>query len=125
MSKELNILLVAAQAEQMPFYDRLSQRYSLTAVECGCKALHIMNDKPIDVLVTEAELADMTGNELIAEAASHVETAAGVVIHANVQDCIIAESATPQGGLVEHLNLPVGEFTLFSAVDTLARRRNI
>lgn len=125
MSKELNILLVAAQAEQMPFYNRLSQRYSLTAVECGCKALNVMNDKPIDVLVTEAELADMTGNELIAQAATHVETAAGVVIHANVQDCIIAENAATEAELVQHLNQPVGEFTLFSAVDTLARRRSI
>ncbi len=123
MSKELNILLVAAEAENLSFYPRLNERYSLTSTERGCQALQIMKASPVDVLVTEDELADMTGSELLDHAASTLENSAAVVIHRHVEACAQAEKAASREELVEHLNHPVGEFTLFSAVDSLVRRR--
>ena len=123
MSKQLNVLLVAPGAEQLSYYARLDQRYSLTSTECGCKALDIMsNGTRFDVLVTEADLPDMTGNELISKAGQSPDTTASVLIHSHLQACIDAEQTTKDDQLVEHLNKPVGEFTLFMAVDTLARR---
>lgn len=122
MSKELNILLVAAGAESLPFYPRLNERYSLTSTECGCQALQIMKASPVDVLIIEDDLADLTGCELLGQAASTLENSAAVVIHGHVEACAQAEQAAAPEELVKHLNHPVGEFTLFSAVDSLARR---
>lgn len=122
MSKELNILLVAAGADNLPFYPRLNERHSLTSTECGGQALEILKASPVDVLIIEDDLADMTGRELLDRATGELENLAAVVIHRHVEACTQAEQAAAPEELVEHLNHPVGDFTLFSAVDSLARR---
>lgn len=116
---------MAKEAEQLPFFRHLDQRYSLTIAGCGCKALASMAQSPIDIIVTQSELVDMTGSELIARAAMDFGPVAGVVIHPNIQACLEAEKTMSDTGLVKHLSQPVGEFTLFMTVDRLAEGRGV
>lgn len=118
MTQQLNVLLVAEKPSTFAYVDRLRERYTLFHAECGELAKNTIATAPVDVLVISATLPDMSGEELAVHIANQPHGPSSILIHEYPDAC--NEACSLSG--VEHLNWPVGEFTLMAAIDTAASR---
>lgn len=117
----INVLVVASEEDYSSLTERLGLRYNVSHAREGGDALAAIERQPIDVLVTTAALPDMSGSDLIARTVRHAGAPSSILIHDSAVSRGIGNLGMPDGN-VEHLNRPVGEFTLMKAIDDAGAR---
>lgn len=119
VSDPISVLIVASEADYSVLTARLGSRYKIRHSIQGTDALKMIDRLSIDVLVASELLPDMSGADLITKAETATSKIASIIIH---EQFAPMSAQARELVMVEHLNKPVGEFTLMKAIDEAGAR---
>lgn len=121
-SPRISVLIVSSEESPLDLSPRLQERYRVNRVSNGAVALETLQANHFDVLLISAQLSDMSGTELAAQLAKQEDKPISILVHEHVValNHALATLDLPTG--IEHLNRPIGEFTLMKAIDDAGTR---
>lgn len=121
-SPRISVLIVSSEESPLDLSPRLRERYRVTRVTNGAFALETLQTSHFDVLLVSAQLSDMSGAELAARLTRLEDRPSSILVHEHVLALNEALATLELPNTVEHLNRPIGEFTLMKAIDDAGTR---
>ena len=118
----ISVLIVSSEESPLDLSPRLRERYRVNRVSNGAIALETLQANHFDVLLIAAQLSDMSGADLAAHLAKQEDKPSSILVHEHVVALNHALATLNLPTSIEHLNRPIGEFTLMKAIDAAGAR---
>ena len=122
LSSRISVLIVSSEESPLDLSPRLRERYRVNRVSNGAVALETLQTSHFDVLLISAQLSDMSGTDLAAQLAKQEDKPSSILVHEHVAALNHALATLDLPTSIEHLNRPIGEFTLMKAIDDAGAR---